>query len=285
MRLGQLKDVFLGKEIYIVGTGPTAKLFPLEFLTDKVCIGLNDAYKMHPAVGPVALMHHVDYARQSGTPEAPSHPNFSSIKYPVVKVSGRARVPKEDVHWDHPHFYLYDWSHDIAQLDSLTKETDYLLYTPEGCSLHAALQLAWILGASAIYTIGCDSRTFGGKHYADYDKNGFRAEEALPGGLKRNYDSYVYGTLVIQEFLGKRGIPVFNLSPMVGYHLLDYQYDFLSGLKKVGTVFDDIKKIPPVGEDIRFQVPIHKSKAPNVYRRARQLLTQVRAKIARDLAP
>lgn len=226
MRIRELRDVYLGQDIYIIGTGPTTNIFPLDSLRDKICISLNDAYKISPFIGPIALMHHEFYSRNGKEASSEYHENFTNIKYPVVKGRGRKQA---DIDWDHSYYYFYDWSHDIDQIDEMFKSSDYLYYTPEGCSLHAALQLAWIMGAKNIFTIGCDSRVFSGKHYAKYDKNGFRDNEVLERGEKRNYDSYVYGTLLIRNFLKRKGVNIFNLSPIVGYHLVDLQYSILNG--------------------------------------------------------
>lgn len=227
MRLRDLRDVYSGQEIYIVGSGPTTNIFPMDFLSDKICMSLNDSFKIHPNIAPVALMHHQTYCREGNTTEAPLHSNFSGIKYPVVKGTGRELA--EVVDWDNPYFYFFDWNHDIERIYELSKNTDQLYYTPEGCSLHAAMQLSWIMGARTIYTIGCDSTTLGDKHYANYDKNKFRDDEVLKRGQKRNYDSYVKGTLIVQDFLHRKGVRVLNLSPIVGYHLVDYQYEVLQG--------------------------------------------------------
>ena len=240
MRLRELRDVYLGQDIYIVGSGPTAKLFSLDFLRDKIVLGLNDAYKIDPAITPISFLHHQVYAHSGDTILAPYHDNFFNIKYPIVKRSGQDR--STGFSYDHPRSYVFDWSHEIDNLSKITKETDILYYTPEGCSLHAALQVCWIMGAKNIFVIGCDSRTFGEKHYADYDKNGFRADETLKRGAQRNYNSYIYGALLVGEFLQKKGIRVMSLSPMFGYALLDYQYDFFSGAISGEQVMSDLKQ-------------------------------------------
>lgn len=239
MRLRELRDVYSGQEIYIVGSGPTTNIFPMDFLADKICLSLNDSYKIHPAIAPIALMHHQTYSREGNKLDAPFHPNFSKVKYPVVKGTGKDRV--EMVDWDNPYFYFFDWSHEIDQIYEISKNTDCLYYTPEGCSLHAALQLAWIMGARSIYTIGCDSTTLGGKHYAKFDKNKFRDDEVLKRGETRNYDSYVKGTLIVQDFLRRKGVRVFNLSPIVGYHMVDYQYEVLKGEVKIEEISSEFK--------------------------------------------
>lgn len=245
MRLHELKDVYLGQDIYIIGAGPSINLFPPEFLADKICLSLNDTYKKHPAIKPIVIMNNPTYARRGGR-EAPFHPYFENIKYPVVKVSGRHRLWK-GVDWDDSFFYCYDWSHEIeTEIWKLTKDADRLYSTPDGCILHDALQLCWIMGARNVFIIGCDSRTMGGKHYADFDKDGFSADEAPKGILKtaRNYDSYIYGTLIAIEFLRQKGIHVFNLSNIIGYHLEDYQFDVLSGKVPLQSVIDEVKKLP-----------------------------------------
>lgn len=234
MRLRNLRDIYSGQEIYIVGSGPTSNVFPMDFLADKICMSLNDSFKIHPNIAPIALMHHQTYCREGNTIEAPLHPNFSKIKYPVVKATGKNRA--EVVDWDNPYFYFFDWNHNIDRIYEMSKNTDHLYYTPEGCSLHAALQLAWIMGARIVYTIGCDSATLGGKHYAEYDKNKFRDDEILKRGQVRNYNSYVKGTLIVEDFLRRKGVNVLNLSPIIGYHMVDYQYEVLKGEVKVDEV-------------------------------------------------
>lgn len=237
MRLRDLRDVYSGQEIYIVGSGPTANVFPMDFLADKICMSLNDSFKIHPAIAPIALLHHQTYCREGNTPDAALHANFSRIKYPVVKGTGKLR--EEVVDWENPYFYFFDWNHEIDKIYEMSKNTDHLYYTPEGCSLHGALQLAWIMGARTIYTIGCDSTTLGGKHYAQYDKNNFRDDETLKRGQARNYDSYVKGTLIVQDFLRRKGVRLLNLSPIVGYHMVDYQYEFLTGDIKAEEVIPE----------------------------------------------
>ena len=182
-------------------------------------------------------MHHLFYSRAGAKISDPIHPNFSSVKYPVVKAQGKNRNGRVD--WENPYYYFYDWNHRIDEIYEMTKETDQLFYTPEGCSLHAALQLAWLMGAQTIYTIGCDSTTIGGYHYANYDKNKFRDDEVLKRGIVRNYDSYVKGSLIVQDFLQRKSVKVLNLSPIIGYHMIDYQYDVLNNGVGVADIIQE----------------------------------------------
>ena len=244
MKLSELKDIYQYQDFYIVGAGPSVNLFPLDFLQGKICISLNDTYKMHPAVRPIGIMNNPTYA-YTGHRRAPYHERFSQIRYPVVKMTGRHRSSK-NIDWDHPDFYCYDWSHNIdTDMFQMTKDTDCLYSTPGGSILHEALQLAWIMGAANIFVIGCDSRTMGGRHYADFDKDGFSADEDPKGATRkeRNYDSYVYGNLLVIEFLKSKGVRVFNLSNIVGYHLVDYQFEILKGTRPFATLFDEVRKL------------------------------------------
>ncbi|MBZ8178489.1 MAG: hypothetical protein SAL07_05310 [Oscillatoria sp. PMC 1051.18] len=239
MRLRELRDIYLNQDIYIVGSGPTANLFPMEFLRDKICLGLNDAYKIHPAIAPIVLMNHQLYAHAGKKVTAPYHENFKNIKYPILKPASRYKIEK--IEWDHPYFYCFDRTQKIQDLWNLTKDTDYLYYSPQGCSLHPALQVCWIMGAKNIFVLGCDSRTIGGNHYANYDKNDFGVV-----ARERNYDAYVYGTLIVQKFLQTKGVNVINLSPIVGYHMIDYQHEVLKGEISTDSLVKDIKKLKNV---------------------------------------
>lgn len=237
MKLSDLRDVFVGQDVYIVGSGPTSGVFPFEFLRNKVCIGLNDSYKIHDAITPITLMHHQVYARSGAQISDDFHPNFANIKYPVVKSSGRDKV--DNINPEDPLFYTFDWSHEIECVYELTKDTGVLYYTPSGSALLAGLQLAWIVGARRVFVIGCDSTTFAGKHYASFDKNGFRDDETLKRGEVRDYDSYIKGTIVVQDFLSRKGVEVLNLSPLIGYHALDLQFQVLSRESDVSEIIDE----------------------------------------------
>src|SRR5262245_41569176 len=46
--IGELYDAHSGRDIYVVGTGSSLRVFPLEFLADKITIGLNQAWKFLP---------------------------------------------------------------------------------------------------------------------------------------------------------------------------------------------------------------------------------------------
>lgn len=244
MRIGQLRDVYLHQDAYILGSGPSSNVFPMDFLRDKICISLNDAYKIHPAIKPIAYLHHEYYSRLGKSLTDPIHPFFKSVKYPVVKATGKTQL--DHIDWDSPFFYYFKFSHDINKIWTMTKDSDTLHYTPEGCSLHGALQLCWIMGFKNIFIIGCDSTTMDGKHYANYDKNNFRDDEVLKRGVKRNYDSYVYGTIIVQKFLESKGMRVFNLSSIVGYHMVEYQYKFLNNETSLETVMDEVSKITSI---------------------------------------
>jgi hypothetical protein len=241
MRLRDLRDIYFGHDIYIVGSGPSINIFPKEFLRDKICISLNASYKSSSFITPIAFMHHIVYSRKGNVIEDPIHPFFKNIKYPVIKGTGKTR--KEKVDWDNDHYYFFDWNHDIEKIYQLTKNTDELFYTPEGCAMQAAMQLAWILGARNIFLIGCDSRVLGKKHYADFEMDGFRNMEILKRGNTRNYDSYVFGALIVMDFLKRKGINVFNLSNIVGYHMVDLQYDAINEKFPIKDVNEFLKDL------------------------------------------
>ena len=47
MRLRELRDVYVGQKIDIIGSGPTSNIFPMDYLSDKICMSLISSYKIH----------------------------------------------------------------------------------------------------------------------------------------------------------------------------------------------------------------------------------------------
>lgn len=237
MRLLDLVDRFEKRDIYIVGTGPSSNGFPFGSLNGEICIGLNDAYKMHPDIAPVALMNHRIYSLNSAHEEPIFHPNFSRIHVPVAKYSGRDRVNQFEE--SDELFFGYHWSHDLLTLSHLSKFTDTLHFTPEGSALQGGLQLAYLLGARRIFVIGCDGTRLGGDHYAEYDKGHIRSKDDSKTQAKRNYNSYAEGILHIQNLLKLRGIDVFGLNSVVGFHRVADQLAFKNRRKTLDSRVSD----------------------------------------------
>jgi hypothetical protein len=221
MLITELQDKFKDETIYIVGTGPTLSLFPKNFFDNKKCILLNNAYKLIDNKGPFGLFHSVDYIYNANSlAKLLPNQNIKSIKYPVVKLSKEAYEKLYDKKFP---FYFYYYSHEIDKYNPNVISNE-IYYSKDGSSLHAALQLANLIGATNILICGCDARTFSGNHYAKIADDGFRTNEQVD----RNYDSYTLGCIHIINLLRQKGVIIHYLSPLIGYNSLDLQFENFS---------------------------------------------------------
>lgn len=221
MVLTDLRDCFKDETIYILGTGPTLSLFPKDYFRNKKCILLNNAYKIIGNNGPVGLFHSIDYLFDAGSiGKVLPHRSSELIKYPIVKVSSRTFdiVSRRSFP-----FYFYHYSHQIESFDP-NVITNKIYYTKDGSSLHAALQVANIIGASTVFICGCDARTFSGHHYGTPPDDRFRSVEVV----RRDYDSYTSGGVKLIKLLRQKGIVINYLSPLIGYNSLEYQFEQFS---------------------------------------------------------
>jgi len=223
MVLTDLSNTFQGQPIFILGTGPTLSLFPENYFKGKTCILLNNAYKIVKSDGPIGLFHSIDYLYDTESfGKLMPYAGCQVIDYPIVKLNKNTFDVVSDAKFP---FYFYYYSHEIDAFDA-NIISNKIYYSKDGSSLHAALQVANIMGASEIYICGCDARTFSGNHYGSYPDDGFRAKE----NVARDYDAYTAGAVSIIKSLYRKGTPVNYLSPLIGYNSLEYQFDQFSAL-------------------------------------------------------
>lgn len=235
MRVSELYGRWQGQECWIVGTGPSLDVFPVEMLREKTCILLNDAQSHLRGVGPIALANNV---RQ-----------LSGCRLPYQIVKGRLRFDphpeRTDNHvaWNHPKYYVFSYRepviktgngerirtgdtvshHDEAQL---FKEPDFY-WSPEKGSVSAfAVQFALLAGFRAIYLVGCDCNTLSGAEYVD-GKTGAQ--------MRRDYEAYQYGLLRLHREAVRRGVSMVSVQPFFGLGWHEQQF---AEMKLRGTTAD-----------------------------------------------
>jgi len=213
------------QEVVILGSGPTAPLIDPRFFRNKTTITLNDSFKIYQGVGDYALVHHEGYLfDETGR----YHHNLKYVKYPIIKNSGSDNVAR--FYQTDPCFFVYEWSHDLdralmTDLKATCLSENKLFYRKDGCSLHAALQIALLIGAHDIFLVGCDSREFGGYHYGAYGKDGFRDDDGTTKPPSRHYDAYIDGALLLKKYFSNFYVNIFSITPFVGLTDLDRQYN------------------------------------------------------------
>lgn len=221
-----------GRDVYIVGTGPTLRVFPVDFLKDKCCILLNNAHRIVPELGPIAFSNHQAFLLKDEC-QLP----FQIVKARLKYEQDRSPLATDNhVSWKSPDYYCFSyrepiidwkgtniqtgdtWSHHDEQ--ALWKEPDFYWNERKGSVSIFACQFALLAGAKSISLIGCDCCEFEGT-------NGDGRPERLkcasrkargPVDMKHNYDAYARGLMrMVHEARKKFGVPIFNLSPFPGF--------------------------------------------------------------------
>jgi len=214
MRVSELYDgPFKGHDFWIVGTGPSLDCFPLELLKDKTVMLLNDAQKHLPDLGPIAFANNRSCL------------DGCNLPYQIVKgrLKFQAGAEREDNHckWTHPRYHVFSYReppwdkvshHHESQIFA---EPDFY-WAPERGSISAfACQFALLAGAKSIFLVGCDCNEINGAKYVD---------GKVGAEMRRNYEAYQRGLLVMHRHAKKRGVPMVSVQPFFGLGWHEHQY-------------------------------------------------------------
>lgn len=237
----QLIDLYkahTGKDIYIIGTGPSLKLFPLAWLKDKITIGLNQAYKLF-----------------SPTYSLTIHPYLIPIERKKWDTKWLTKTKLSDESWKYhlnngnvEKFYLFNNNNNPLNFDYLypNKRPKNGLYV--GCGIHTgAMHLACLMGAKSVYLIGCDF---------DYHEKTFHANnqhielhQYSPSEVFQEY--YYYAEKVQRELELLYKCSIFALSHILGNSIYTEKT-----LKKAGhlaqeppKIIENVKRTTPLTRD------------------------------------
>jgi hypothetical protein len=204
MRIGALYGRHRGETVYVCGTGPSMRLFPLEFLAGKTTIGLNQFWKY--AAPTYALTVHPEllqeYERAAARPQTCW----------VVK----KKPPMDDLGLDDPRYYVFHTDRDLKAVHERPEDT---LHLAEGVQC-TALDLAARLGAAAVVLVGCDMAQIGVDHHG-HDQH-VRFLGLAPAA---QYQLYRKRTAMVRRVLrDKFKVPVLTLTPFVGAGHPDEDY-------------------------------------------------------------
>lgn len=214
---------FVGHEIYIVGTGPTMRIFPRDYLAGRTCVLLNDAQRWFPELGPIAFSNHRSFLK--------------GCKLPYRCVKGRFKTDphpeRTDNHcpWDSPDHYVFSYREppwdEVSHHDPATLFRERCFYwAPRRGSISTfAVQFALWCGAKSITLVGCDSCEFDDHEYCLKDARLAREEaskvKAIRQGrrrLKHDYNQYAAGLMTMIRVARERfGVPVVQVGPFPGY--------------------------------------------------------------------
>jgi hypothetical protein len=205
-----------GADIYVVGTGSSMRVFPIDFLDGKVTIGLNMAWKVYP----------VQYCITIG-PDL-NIPEFIEGEQPhpeITWITKRAKAsvvltPAQLAHADE-HFYYFEMhghpnTAPAGEPSNAGRVLDWVRH-PSGINLYqwssisqTAANLAANMGAANIILVGCDNTSLEGNHHAHQQHTKWMGADP-----DRRYRQYYDGLVEVRAALRERGVNLLSMSPFL----------------------------------------------------------------------
>ncbi len=214
-----------GSEIYVVGAGASLRVFPTEFLRDKITIGLNMAWRSAPVRYSVTI--HPDLNVPEFMTGEASHPEITWI---TKHGKSKLLLTPEQIAYAEAHFYFfeakgkknsalpYEPSDSGRIIDWVRKPSGDNLYQWSSIS-QTAVHLAANMGAKTIILVGCDNGSLLGNHHAHQQHTRWKGVEP-----EHRYRQYYDGLVEVRQALRERGVDVISMTPFVS--LLEPELDF-----------------------------------------------------------
>lgn len=210
MRISDLWGKHTGQDIYIVGTGPSLRCFPLTYLSDKITIGLNQAWKHLKLTYSITV--HPELIRD----------DYLKVKNPnqttwIVK----KKPPMQDLQLDDPRFFVFltDQHPHESNPKYIRKKVPDKLYQGRGIQ-QTAMNLAAHMGAKSIILVGVDMTDLLGDHHAHDQHTQFHG--LSPDAVYQEYRKY---TSEVRKIIrDELQIPVLTLSPFLGAGFAEEDY-------------------------------------------------------------
>ena len=180
-----------GEEMFVIGTGPSLRVFPLEILSGKLTVGLNQAWR-HGAWTYSLTVHSELILDYQASPERPGTKWIVSAKKKPCDLSLN----------DKDHFVFRsrgDFTRDPNEL--------FLREGIQGTALHLALRL----GCRAVYFVGVDMGLLDGDHHCH--EQHVKYHSRTPGEV---FARMRKTTRLARDVLRKKGVPVLNLTALLG---------------------------------------------------------------------
>ncbi len=195
MRISLLENKHPNSDIYIIGTGPSLRVFNTQYLSNKITIGLNQAWK-----------------HLSTTYSISVHPELV-IEYEKAEVKPKTKwIAKQKNEFgkkslDDPNYYMFKTVD--KDFSIFTKPRPDHLFIGRGVQ-QTAMNMAALMGAKNIILVGIDMTDVGGDHHGHHQHVKFHG--LAPVDV---YAEYRYYTAKARVELRKLGVSVMTLSPFI----------------------------------------------------------------------
>ncbi len=214
-RLSDLYDIHQGRDIFIIGTGASFRVFPKSFFDDKITIGLNLAWQLIDVDYSITMVPHLNFPEFLGSTR-PERTKWITKreKYTVYA------TPELQAHADERYFYfrtdgqssingLDEPSEAGRVLDWVEHPNDQFLYLWTSIS-QTAVNLAANMGAKNIILVGCDNCALLGNHHAHNQHTLWKGADP-----DDRYMQYYLGLREVRSVLIKRGINLLSITPFL----------------------------------------------------------------------
>ena len=213
-KVSELYGRHAGVDIYVVGTGTSLRVFPLDVLSDKITIGLNQAWKLLEPTYGITMMPRLNIP-EFVEGEAP-RPHITWVTKPS-KIKEQC-TPEESAHAD-AHFFGFenDGRASITGLDEPSEAGRMVEWVrnphPEKLYLwtsisQSAMNLAANMGAKNVVLVGCDNAPLGENHHAHDQHTMWKGADP-----QLRYMQYYEGVAEVRAALRGRGINVVSMTP------------------------------------------------------------------------
>ncbi len=222
-----LYDKYAGQDIYILGTGASVRVFPLDMLKGRTVIGLNMAWKLWPVNFGITMRPELNIPEFMGEGDHPEVQNIQWVTKPN-KLTSQEQV--DFAAQNAGRFYAFrtdgkkcnlpkDQPSEAGRmLEWVRHPTGQFLYLWSSIS-QSAMNLAANMGAKNIFLIGCDNSALGGNHHAHAQHTFWKGEDP-----NVRYRQYEQGCHEVRLALRDRGVNVVSLTPFMSLSDADRQF-------------------------------------------------------------
>jgi hypothetical protein len=207
----ELKGIYQGHDIWVVGSGPSMDFIEAEFFANKVAIGINNVYLRFPYVSYLVRKEalRAEAAQASGIPVIISRHNAGSLVYRQNNLSGIQ-----------DYFVFEHADNHLDRVDLSVIGTDKIVVS--WSTMTSALHLAAYMGAANVITAGHDCGTLDGRR----NMAGYGEPPQGDGDYRAWLRKIEPQTAAVRERLRKvYGCRIYSLNPFLNFGLEGHRYE------------------------------------------------------------
>lgn len=228
--INALRNKHVEEDIYILGSGPSLRIFPAKFFYGRTTIGLNQAWKT------INTTYNLTVHPDEIIPR-------DYIKRKQIWITKRKKHFTPRLHSNNNIYWFISNGSNVKDFSFAGQSCadGRRLYVGRGVQT-AALILAARMGARAAFLCGCDFGPIGSDHHATWQSVRFHGMP--PDGV---YREYYLNTRIVKEIVEKEfGMVIINCNPFLGLHHWkeDYEHQInKKGLENFPSPVDDSRYI------------------------------------------